>query len=62
MAAEVAMPLVVQLVDPAAKAPHYSFSFDDFLKREFRFGIPSDRPGEYSAHAQPQRSNSRPSM
>lgn len=45
MTAEVANPLVDQLVNPAAKPPTYSFSFDDFLKREFRFGIPLDRPG-----------------
>jgi cleavage and polyadenylation specificity factor subunit 4 len=45
MAADVAhTPVVDQLVNPASKPAHYSFSFDDFLKREYRFGIPSDRP------------------
>lgn len=46
MTVEVANPLVGQLVNPAARPPHYAFSFDDFLKREYRFGISSDRPGE----------------
>jgi cleavage and polyadenylation specificity factor subunit 4 len=27
----------------ASEAP-YDFAFNDFLKREFRFGIPHDRP------------------
>jgi hypothetical protein len=28
----------------AAVAPHYTFSFDEFLKREYRFGIAPDQP------------------
>jgi hypothetical protein len=51
MAADVASPLVDQLVNPAARPAQYSFSFDEFLKREYRFGIPSDRPGEYHTYA-----------
>lgn len=44
--AVVASPIVDQLINPAAKPTHYPFSFDDFLKKEYRFGIPSDRPGK----------------
>jgi hypothetical protein len=46
MTAAVANQLIDQLVNPSAKPPKFSFTFDDFLKREFRFGISADRPGE----------------
>ncbi|KAI4153828.1 MAG: hypothetical protein LQ340_002069, partial [Diploschistes diacapsis] len=36
--------LIRQILDPAAPPPDYDFAFADFLKREYRFGVPPNRP------------------
>jgi cleavage and polyadenylation specificity factor subunit 4 len=35
---------VDQILDPGNHPPHFSFKFDAFLKREYRFGLDADRP------------------
>ena len=36
--------LIRQFSDLNAPAPDYNFAFSEFLKREYRFGIPLTRP------------------
>ncbi|KAF2400372.1 hypothetical protein EJ06DRAFT_510475 [Trichodelitschia bisporula] len=35
---------VDQLLNPSAPPPQYSFTFDKFLRKEYRFGLSPDRP------------------
>lgn len=48
MAAAVSAPnkpdIIAQILDPSYPAPEYNFAFSEFLKREYRFGIPPNRP------------------
>ena len=39
-----AVDIVQQVLDPSLAAKQYDFSFSDFLKREYRFGLAPNRP------------------